>query len=131
VFLIVETAIALVFHAFFARQVEKISEWFKQYRRLSFGVVLPLLLLANFGMTFFFAGGGGTANNGGAANNETPPAAVTRPAPSEQELPVLREQPSSESKESSSADAGDRGDSARDSYAQPPLKGDPADETLE
>jgi hypothetical protein len=121
IFLVVETAIAIVFHSFFAKQVDKITEWFKRYRRFSFSVILPLLLLTNFGMTFFFSAGGSptTQEHSPLTPSEGPQAERT------EELPVLRSRPESPSQPPDSAA------SPRDSSDAAPIKGDPADNTLE
>ncbi|ORC35078.1 hypothetical protein B4O97_10090 [Marispirochaeta aestuarii] len=53
--LIVETVIAIAVHSHFSRPLETIKSWFLAHRRLSLRVILPVLLVLNFGMAVLFS----------------------------------------------------------------------------
>jgi len=53
--LIVETVIAIAVHSHFAQPLENIKSWFLAHRRLSLRVILPVLLVLNFGMAILFS----------------------------------------------------------------------------
>ncbi|WP_319477726.1 hypothetical protein [Marispirochaeta aestuarii] len=53
--LIVETVIAIAVHSHFAQPLESIKSWFLAHRRLSLRVILPVLLVLNFGMAVLFS----------------------------------------------------------------------------
>jgi len=53
--LIVETVIAIAVHSHFAQPLEAIKSWFLAHRRFSLRVILPVLLVLNFGMAVLFS----------------------------------------------------------------------------
>ena len=125
-FVFVETVFVVALHTYFSKPMDRMKNWFGRHSWKTVAVMLPLLFVANFAVTFLFSG---------VATAPTTAAESTRPeVQSGEELPEEEEpvRPSTVPGQKHNLPSEEKLPEKRDSDNDPePIPGVPADETLE
>ena len=121
VFIVVETIFFVALHTYFSRPVDQMKNWFIRQNKRTVAILLPILFVTNFGVTFLFS----SLITPAPAIPPRPQAGVTRSfAYSVPEQPPITKSPSAPPDMEMVSNSDGLG-SARE-----PIRGFPADDTL-
>ena len=125
-FVFVETVFVVALHTYFSKPMDRMKNWFGRHSWKTVAVMLPLLFVANFAVTFLFSG---VATAPPTAAEATQPEVYSEEETTDEEAPSPPSAPPGQKRILSSEE---KLPEKRESDNEPaPIPGVPADETLE